>query len=72
MSANDRPRGRRFGRNGNLTVALSRTILRIFAMPVNLGHRVLPALLVTDMRRTLDFYVELLGFVQTGLLSDRK
>ena len=26
----------------------------------------LPALLVTDMRKTLDFYVDLLGFVQTG------
>src|SRR5688572_29448348 len=35
-------------------------------MPVNLGKRVLPALLVTDMRRALDFYVEVLGFVQTG------
>jgi catechol 2,3-dioxygenase-like lactoylglutathione lyase family enzyme len=35
-------------------------------MPTNLGHRVLPALLVTDMRKTLDFYVDLLGFVQTG------
>jgi catechol 2,3-dioxygenase-like lactoylglutathione lyase family enzyme len=35
-------------------------------MPVNLGHRVLPALLVTDMRKSLDFYIDLLGFVQTG------
>ena len=35
-------------------------------MPTNLGHRVLPALLVADMRKTLDFYVDLLGFVQTG------
>jgi catechol 2,3-dioxygenase-like lactoylglutathione lyase family enzyme len=35
-------------------------------MPTNLGHRVLPALLVTDMRKTLDFYVDRLGFVQTG------
>jgi catechol 2,3-dioxygenase-like lactoylglutathione lyase family enzyme len=35
-------------------------------MPLNLGHRVLPALLVTDMRRSLDFYVHKLGFVQTG------
>jgi hypothetical protein len=35
-------------------------------MPSNLGHRVLPALLVTDMRRSLDFYVHKLAFVQTG------
>jgi catechol 2,3-dioxygenase-like lactoylglutathione lyase family enzyme len=35
-------------------------------MPTNLGHRVLPALLVTDMRKTLDFYVDVLGFMQTG------
>jgi catechol 2,3-dioxygenase-like lactoylglutathione lyase family enzyme len=35
-------------------------------MPVSLGHRVLPALLVADMRATLDFYVGRLGFVQTG------
>jgi catechol 2,3-dioxygenase-like lactoylglutathione lyase family enzyme len=35
-------------------------------MPVNLGNRVLPALLVSDMRRTLDFYTEVLGFYQTG------
>lgn len=35
-------------------------------MPVNLGPRVLPCLLVTDMRRTLDFYIEVLGFTQTG------
>jgi catechol 2,3-dioxygenase-like lactoylglutathione lyase family enzyme len=35
-------------------------------MPLNLGHRVLPALLVTDMRQSLDFYLHKLGFVQTG------
>lgn len=35
-------------------------------MPVHLGHRVLPCLLVSDMRRTLDFYVDVLGFTQTG------
>ena len=35
-------------------------------MPTNLGHRVLPCLLVTDMRRSLDFYVRVLGFTQTG------
>jgi catechol 2,3-dioxygenase-like lactoylglutathione lyase family enzyme len=35
-------------------------------MPINLGHRVLPALLVSDMRATLDFYIGQLGFVQTG------
>jgi len=35
-------------------------------MAVNLGHRVLPCLLVSDMRRALDFYVDQLGFVQTG------
>jgi catechol 2,3-dioxygenase-like lactoylglutathione lyase family enzyme len=35
-------------------------------MPVDLGHRILPCLLVTDMRRTLDFYIEVLGFTQTG------
>jgi catechol 2,3-dioxygenase-like lactoylglutathione lyase family enzyme len=35
-------------------------------MPVDLGKRVLPALLVADMRKTLDFYIDLLGFVQTG------
>jgi catechol 2,3-dioxygenase-like lactoylglutathione lyase family enzyme len=35
-------------------------------MPVNLGDRVLPCLLVTDMRQTLDFYVNRLGFTQTG------
>lgn len=35
-------------------------------MPTNLGQRVLPCLLVSDMRRTLDFYTEVLGFTQTG------
>src|SRR6476620_10277846 len=35
-------------------------------MPTNLGNRVLPCLLVTDMRRSLDFYLEVLGFTQTG------
>src|SRR3954468_24458531 len=35
-------------------------------MPTNLGHRVLPCLLVSDMRRSLDFYLTKLGFTQTG------
>ena len=35
-------------------------------MPTNLGNRVLPCLLVADMRRSLDFYREVLGFTQTG------
>jgi catechol 2,3-dioxygenase-like lactoylglutathione lyase family enzyme len=35
-------------------------------MPVNLGQRVLPCLLVADMRRSLDFYVGVVGFTQTG------
>jgi catechol 2,3-dioxygenase-like lactoylglutathione lyase family enzyme len=35
-------------------------------MPINLGNRVLPCLLVADMRHTLDFYIHQLGFVQTG------
>ena len=35
-------------------------------MPVDLGHRVLPCLLTSDMRRTLDFYIDVLGFTQTG------
>jgi catechol 2,3-dioxygenase-like lactoylglutathione lyase family enzyme len=34
--------------------------------PTNIGHRVLPCLLVSDMRRSLDFYVEVLRFTQTG------
>jgi catechol 2,3-dioxygenase-like lactoylglutathione lyase family enzyme len=35
-------------------------------MAVNLGRRVLPCLMVADMRRSLEFYVDLLGFSQTG------
>lgn len=35
-------------------------------MPTNLGQRVLPCLLVSDMRRSLDFYLHTLGFTQTG------
>jgi catechol 2,3-dioxygenase-like lactoylglutathione lyase family enzyme len=35
-------------------------------MPVQLGQRTLPCLLTSDMRRTLDFYIEVLGFTQTG------
>lgn len=35
-------------------------------MPTNLGHRVLPCLIVADMRRSLDFYLHQLGFTQTG------
>ena len=35
-------------------------------MPTNLGHRVLPCLLVADMHRSLRFYRDVLGFVQTG------
>jgi catechol 2,3-dioxygenase-like lactoylglutathione lyase family enzyme len=35
-------------------------------MPTNLGHRVLPCLLVSDMRRSLGFYMEVLEFTQTG------
>lgn len=35
-------------------------------MSVNLGRRVLPCLLTSDMRRTLDFYIGVLGFTQTG------
>jgi catechol 2,3-dioxygenase-like lactoylglutathione lyase family enzyme len=35
-------------------------------MPTNLGHRVLPCLLVSDMRRSLHFYLSMLGFIQTG------
>jgi catechol 2,3-dioxygenase-like lactoylglutathione lyase family enzyme len=35
-------------------------------MPANLGRRILPCLLVRDMRETLEFYIEQLGFVQTG------
>jgi catechol 2,3-dioxygenase-like lactoylglutathione lyase family enzyme len=35
-------------------------------MPVDLGQRVLPCLLTSDMRRMLDFYVGVIGFTQTG------
>ena len=35
-------------------------------MSTNLGHRVLPCLLVSDMRSSLDFYKNVLGFTQTG------
>jgi catechol 2,3-dioxygenase-like lactoylglutathione lyase family enzyme len=35
-------------------------------MAVNIGDRVLPCLFVSDMRRSLEFYVEKLGFTQTG------
>jgi catechol 2,3-dioxygenase-like lactoylglutathione lyase family enzyme len=35
-------------------------------MPTNIGHRVLPCLLVSDMRRSLDFYVNVLDFTQRG------
>ena len=35
-------------------------------MAVNLGRRCVPSLLVSDMRRTLEFYVEKLGFTQTA------
>ena len=35
-------------------------------MPVDLGNRVVPCLFVTDMRAALDFYIDRLGFVQTG------
>ena len=35
-------------------------------MATNFGNRVLPCLLVADMRATLDFYINVLGFTQTG------
>ena len=35
-------------------------------MATNIGHRVLPCLIVSDMRRSLDFYLDVLGFTQTG------
>jgi catechol 2,3-dioxygenase-like lactoylglutathione lyase family enzyme len=35
-------------------------------MPTNLGNRVLPCLYVSDMRESLDFYIRVLGFTQTG------
>ena len=38
-------------------------------MRANFGNRVVPCLLVADMRETLDFYVKILGFTQTGYYS---
>jgi catechol 2,3-dioxygenase-like lactoylglutathione lyase family enzyme len=35
-------------------------------MAVNIGRRCVPSLLVSDMRRTLEFYIEKLGFTQTA------
>lgn len=35
-------------------------------MPANIGNRVLPCLQVADMRRSLEFYLEVLQFTQTG------
>jgi catechol 2,3-dioxygenase-like lactoylglutathione lyase family enzyme len=35
-------------------------------MTTNIGHRVLPCLFVSNMRRSLDFYIHVLGFTQTG------
>jgi uncharacterized glyoxalase superfamily protein PhnB len=35
-------------------------------MSTNLGHRVVPCFLVADMRESLDFYIKVLGFTQTG------
>jgi catechol 2,3-dioxygenase-like lactoylglutathione lyase family enzyme len=35
-------------------------------MAVSLGHRVVPSFLARDMRRTLEFYTEKLGFQQTA------
>jgi len=35
-------------------------------MSTKLGHRVLPCFFVTDMRRSLEFYLDVLGFTQTG------
>src|SRR4029078_3568561 len=32
----------------------------------NLGRRILPCLLVSDMRRSFDFYIDVLRFTQTG------
>jgi len=37
-------------------------------MAVNLGRRVVPSLLVADMRRTLEFYVEKLGFTPENVV----
>lgn len=35
-------------------------------MPTNSSRRVIPCLYTSDMRRTLEFYVDCLGFTQTG------
>ena len=35
-------------------------------MPTNLGNRVVPCLLVSNIRRALEFYIDTLGFTQTG------
>ena len=35
-------------------------------MATSLGQRVLPCLLVADMHRALEFYLDTLGFTQTG------
>jgi uncharacterized glyoxalase superfamily protein PhnB len=36
------------------------------AMAANIGNRVVPCLFVADMRASLDFYIDVLGFTQTG------
>ena len=36
-------------------------------MAVKLGNRVVPSLLVADMRRKLELKVEKLGMIKTGL-----
>src|SRR3954451_2576361 len=50
----------------NPLLSLSPTLPLYFSMPTNLGNRVLPCLLVADIRRSLDFYLDVLGFTQTG------
>lgn len=35
-------------------------------MTTSFGHRVLPCLLVSNMRQSLQFYLDVLGFTQTG------
>ena len=35
-------------------------------MATGFGNRVLPCLLVSNMRKSLEFYLEVLGFTQTG------
>ena len=45
---------------------LTHRLRRAFTMPTDLGRRIVPALLVSDMRESLEFYIERLGFVQTG------